>query len=310
MLIPTPRDAIELRRGHRPEGGNVERPGWVRDELFPFESHFAEVEGATVHYVDEGTGPVFLGLHGNPTWSFLYRHLVNGLKDRYRCIALDYPGFGLSTAPPGYGYTVAEHAKIVEGLITQLDLTGITLMVQDWGGPIGVAVASRHPERFAGLVIGNTFGWRTDDDPGFRRFSKLMSSPVGQFAITRLDVFTKVFLKGGMKKKKLTDDEFDMYKQPHPTPESRRGVAEMPKQILAAKELLSEAEAGAAKLAHLPVLIVWGTRDPGFKAHHRERWERTFPNAKTVILEGASHYVQEDAPDEIVAAIKEWQPGP
>ena len=96
------------------------RPAWVNRELFPFESHFAEVDGARIHYIDEGEGPVFLGLHGNPTWSFLYRHIVTGLKHRFRCIALDYPGFGLSTAPPGYRYTIAEHSRVVEGFVTQL----------------------------------------------------------------------------------------------------------------------------------------------------------------------------------------------
>jgi haloalkane dehalogenase len=91
----------------------VTRPAWVSDKLFPFESRFLDVGGANVHYIDEGDGPVFLALHGNPTWSFLYRHIVQGLKDRFRCVALDYPGFGLSTAPAGYRYTIAEHARVV-----------------------------------------------------------------------------------------------------------------------------------------------------------------------------------------------------
>ncbi|MFN2589234.1 MAG: alpha/beta fold hydrolase [Actinomycetota bacterium] len=287
----------------------MDRPSWVRDDLFPFRSHFVDVDGSRIHYIDEGDGPVFLALHGNPTWSFLYRHIVGGLKDRFRCIALDYPGFGLSTAGPGYGYTVAEHARTVESFVTQLDLQGITLMVQDWGGPIGLAVAARHPERFRALVIGNTWGWPAVDDRGKRTFSKLLSSAPGQFAITRLDVFTNVFLRAGMRRRNLTADEFDMYKRPHATPALRRPVAVMPKEILGATELLSEVERGTSKLAHLPALIVWGTKDPGFKAHDRARWEWTFPRHRTVILEGASHYIQEDAPEEIVAAIEEWWPG-
>ncbi|HEV8166950.1 MAG TPA: alpha/beta fold hydrolase [Actinomycetota bacterium] len=152
------------------------RPAWVDQELFPFQSHFAEVDGARVHYIDEGQGPVFLGLHGNPTWSFLYRHIVHGLKDRFRCVALDYPGFGLSTAPAGYGYTVAEHARVVEGFVSQLGLEGVTLMVQDWSGPIGLSVAVRHPERFRAFVIGNTFGWPVRGEKTFERFSKLLGS--------------------------------------------------------------------------------------------------------------------------------------
>jgi haloalkane dehalogenase len=85
-----------------------DRPAWVPDELYPFESRFAEIGGARVHYVDEGNGPPLLLLHGNPTWSFLYRDVIKGVRDRYRCIAVDYPGFGLSSAPPGYGFTPAE----------------------------------------------------------------------------------------------------------------------------------------------------------------------------------------------------------
>ena len=128
-----PRSRIRTRTSCEDTGDVATRPAWVNQELFPFESHFVEVDGARIHYIDEGQGPVFLGLHGNPTWSFLYRHIVNGLKHRFRCIALDYPGFGLSTAPPGYRYTIAEHSRVVEGFVTQLGLEGITPMVQDWG---------------------------------------------------------------------------------------------------------------------------------------------------------------------------------
>jgi len=286
------------------------RPGWVDDELFPFESRFADVGGARVHYIDEGEGPVFLGLHGNPTWSFLYRHIVTGLRDRFRCIALDYPGFGLSLAPPGYGYTIAEHSKVVEGFLAHLGLDSITLMVQDWGGPIGLSVAVRHPELFQAFVIGNTWGWPVRGEKTFERFSKFMGSGFpGGLLVKRLDVFTNVFVPGGIKRRKLSTAEKQMYKAPHPTAESRVPVHVMPREILAAHELLSEVEQGLPRVAGLPALIVWGDRDQAFREPQRLRWERTFPNHKTVILKGASHYIQEDAPDDIVAAIRDWWPG-
>jgi pimeloyl-ACP methyl ester carboxylesterase len=141
------------------------RPSWLPEGLFPFADHYADIDGARVHYVDEGSGPPLLLLHGNPTWSFLYRDIISGLQDRFRCIAPDYPGFGLSDAPPGYGYTPAEHAKVIEALLLRLDLTEVTLMVQDRGGPIGFAVAARQPHRFAAFVIGNTWAW-PKSDPG------------------------------------------------------------------------------------------------------------------------------------------------
>jgi len=131
----------------------------------------------------------------------------------------------------------------------------------------------------------------------------------GGFLVKRLDLFTNVFVPGGVKRKKLSPAEKEMYKRPHPTPESRIPVHVMPREILAAHDLLSEVEGGIPRVAHLPALIVWGDRDQAFKEPQRLRWERTFPNHKTVILKGASHYIQEDAPEEIVRAIKEWWPG-
>jgi haloalkane dehalogenase len=285
------------------------RPGWVNDQLFPFESRFADAAGARVHYIDEGEGPVFLGLHGNPTWSFLYRHIVHGLKDRFRCVALDYPGFGLSTAPAGYGYTVAEHAAVLEAFVEQLDLRDITLMVQDWGGPIGFWVASRHPDRFRAFVIGNTWAWPLRDRATKTFSTTLGSAVVGGLLVERVDIFTKVFLRAGIRRRKLTVDERFMYQRPHPTRESRVPVHVMPREIMAAGQFLAEVEQGLARVADKPALVVWGDKDPGFKTPQRLRWEHTFANHRTVLLRGASHYIQEDAPDEIVAAIRDWWPG-
>src|SRR3954452_13171659 len=112
------------------------RPDWIPEDLYPFESRLAEIDGARVHYVDEGSGPTLLLLHGNPTWSLLYRDVIKGLRDRFKDVALDYPGVGRATAPAGYGYTPAEHSRVVERFVPTLDLRDVTMMVQDWGGPI------------------------------------------------------------------------------------------------------------------------------------------------------------------------------
>jgi len=111
-----------------------------------------------------GEGPVFLFLHGNPTWSFLYRDIIKGLMHRFRCIALDYPGFGLSHARDGYDYWPESHARILEQFIHKLNLGSFVLMVQDWGGPIGLSVALQNPRNVRGLVIGNTFAWPVKGD--------------------------------------------------------------------------------------------------------------------------------------------------
>ena len=105
----------------------MDRPSWVPEDLYPFESRYVDVPGARVHLVDEGDGPPLLLLHGNPTWSFLYRGIIKGLRDRFRCLAVDFPGFGLSKPPPGYGFTPAEHARVLEQLVLALELSGIGL---------------------------------------------------------------------------------------------------------------------------------------------------------------------------------------
>ena len=127
------------------------RPNWLSRQLYPFEDQWMEIDGHTLHYVDEGAGPVLLLLHGNPTWSFLYRGIIRRLRDTFRCVAADYPGFGLSTARAGYGFTTREHSAVVEKLFLALDLRDVTLVVQDWGGPIGLGLAGRQSDRISAL---------------------------------------------------------------------------------------------------------------------------------------------------------------
>src|SRR3954470_3060513 len=141
----------------------MERPEWIDSELYPFADRWADVEGCTVHYVDEGGGPPLLMIHGNPTWSFTWRDVIIGVRDRYRCVAIDLPGFGLSQAPAGYDFLPSTHARVVEALVEQLDLREATLLVQDWGGPIGFAAAARQAERFTAFAIGNTWAWPMND---------------------------------------------------------------------------------------------------------------------------------------------------
>jgi haloalkane dehalogenase len=173
---------------------------------------------------------------------------VQGLRGQFRCVALDYPGFGLSTAPPGYRYTVAEHASVVEGFVEQLDTRDITLMVQDWGGPIGFWVATRHTDRFRAFVIGNTWAWPIRDDRSIEWFSKTLGSKqLGGVLVKQADVFVNLFMKGGIRRKRLSIDEQFMYRRPHPTPESREPVHVMPREILAAHDLLADVEQGLAR---------------------------------------------------------------
>lgn len=281
------------------------RPSWLPTSLFPFESRFVEIRGSRVHYVDEGTGPVILMLHGNPTYSFLYRKIIGGLRDRFRCVALDYPGFGLSTAAPGYDFRPETHSRVVEDFVDALRLEALTIMVQDWGGPIGLGLAGRRPELMRALVLGNTWAWPTTT-PSTVRFSQVMGSPVGRFAIEQLNWFVNVFLPTGVRRGRLSREVMTAYRGPFPTPESRRPVAVFPKELLASREYLASVERGLAGLRSLPCLMVWGDRDVAFREVERKRFQELFRRARVHVLHGAGHYIQEDAGEEIALAVRDW----
>jgi haloalkane dehalogenase len=186
-----------------------------------------------------------------------------------------------------------------------LDLQGITMMVQDWGGPIGFAAATRHPARFAAFVIGNTWAW-PKSDPGTQLFSRLVGGAIGRRLIASRNLFVERILPGGVRRGPLPDDVMAAYRGPFPTPASRRPLAVLPREILASRPFLAEVEQGLGALRDRPALIVWPTRDPAFGARERQRWEALFADHETTMLEGAGHYMQEDAAPEIVAAIRAW----
>jgi len=151
---------------------DASRPAWVDDELFPFKSRFLELDGNVVHYVDEGSGPILLMLHGNPVWSFVYREVIITLRDRFRCIALDFPGFGLSTGAPGYRYLAQDHATLLVSFLDRLDLAEVTLVGHNWGGPLGLHAAQQRPDAFERLILTNTWAWPLNGDLTSEVFSR------------------------------------------------------------------------------------------------------------------------------------------
>lgn len=273
--------------------------------LFPYAPHYLKLKNGTqLHYVDEGSGPVLLLLHGNPTWAFLYRHLIAELKNEFRVIAPDYPGFGLSSFPLDYGFSASEHAEIISEFVEQLDLQNMTIMVQDWAGPIGFALGERHPQRLHGFIIGNTWAWPLER-PGHKLFSILMGGWPGQFAAWCCNGVVRFFMSKGVVKK-LSEAELAMYLAPFTEHNGRKPTHLFPTQLRAAAPFLREVQAGLPTLADLPVLILWGMKDFAFQEPERNRFESLFPNHRTVLLNNAGHFIQEDAPHDIIKAIRSW----
>jgi haloalkane dehalogenase len=223
-------------------------PSWLPRELFPFESKFIDIDGHSLHYVDEGVGPTLLLLHGNPTWSFLYRDIITRLRHKFRCVALDYPGFGLSHAAIGYDFLPSSHAHLVDSFVHALNLTQFSIMVQDWGGPIGLWVAARHASQVSALIIGNTWAWPINGDPHFERFSKMMGGSIGLFAIRNFNAFVNIMIPMGVKRKKLNHRVMAAYRCPFPTKDTRLPTNIFPREIRSSREFLADVQTGLSEI--------------------------------------------------------------
>lgn len=279
-------------------------PNWLDRSLFPFPSHFANIDGNTIHYIDEGSGPILLLLHGNPTWSFLYRHIVRTLSSHFRCIALDYPGFGLSTPRPSYTFLPRDHSSVVERFVDHLGLKTLSIMVQDWGGPIGLGFAGRRPELIRSVILGNTFAWPAERSKGMSAFSRIVGSKLSKLIITRYNALARWLIPAGINRK-LTEQELAAYLGPFQTATSRLPMWIFAHEILASGEYLVQVEAGLSTLREKPALVVWGEADGAFRTPDRLRLLQHFPNHRIRLIPGAKHFIQENAPDEICAAILE-----
>lgn len=286
----------------------TDRPSWVPQDVYPFQSRYLEVEGSRVHYVDEGGGPTLLFLHGNPTWSFLYRNIILELRDTFRCVALDYPGFGLSSAREGYDFTPAAHARAVRGLVERLDLRDVTLMGQDWGGPIGLDVATRAPDRFSGFIFGNTWAWPLNNIFHFEVFARIMGSPLARVWIRNANAFVNVMIPLGTRTH-LSETVMRAYREPFAQKERRLPTWRFPRELLGSRSFMQDLQTRLPQVTDLPTLFVWGGSDFALRKNvELPRFETLFPNHHTVILDKAKHFFQEDAPLEVATAIRGWYP--
>jgi haloalkane dehalogenase len=226
--------------------------------------------------------------------------VIVALRDRFRCIAADLHGFGLSERPAGFDYTPEEHVVTLGELVDHLDLRDFVVMGQDWGGPTGLGVALARVERVRGLVLGNTWFWPAT--PFFRAFSLAASTPPAQWLIRERNFFVTGFVPRAMTRT-LTGAEMGHYRNVQPSPPARVGVAVFPTQIRKSPLLAKLEWAVPQHLGSKPALITWGMKDWGFRASDLARVRAAFSDHVFSPLPHAAHYIQEDAPGEIAAAI-------
>jgi haloalkane dehalogenase len=273
---------------------------------FSFQPNYTEVEGLRLHYLDEGSGDAVVCFHGEPTWSYLYRKMIPSLTGAgHRVVVPDYPGFGRSDKPTDRGwYSYDSHVEFVSKLLEGVGLNDATVVVQDWGGPIGLRWAVENQERVSRLVILNTGLFTAESKPSeaflaWRNFAENNPDlPVG-------------FVIQSATSTELSQELLDGYEAPWPTPESKAGVAQFPLLVP-----LTAEEPAAKKMTEIadelsrwerPALVCFSDSDPIFTPKAGQRMVDRIPGAGDLrVIEGASHFLQEDKGEQIAGEINQF----
>lgn len=283
---------------------------------FPYTPHYADIHGQRMHYLDEGPrgAEVVVMLHGNPSWSYYYRRLVAGLKDRYRCIVPDHIGMGRSSRPRSgeYPFTFSRRADDLGELLDHLGITGnITLVLHDWGGMIGMTWATRHPERIKRLIILNTAAFHLPPDKSLPLSLRLSRVPLLNTLLNQgLNAFCLGAVRYGVVRPMLADAAAG-YLAPYGSWSRRLAVRRFVEDIPIQPhdpgyDTVTAVSDRLTGFRSLPMLVCWGMQDFVFDEHFLDEWVRRFPDAQVHRFDAAGHYVLEDAGEEITSLIKNF----
>ena len=245
-------------------------------------------------------------MHGNPAWSFEFRHLIGGLRSEFRCVAPDHVGFGLSSrSDRPEDHHPAVHAEAFAALLDELELQDVTLFLTDWGGPIGLDFARRHPARVKRLVIANTWCWPVSRDPHFWFFSRMMASPLGQYLIKRRNFFVNgVMPKAVGNKDALSVEVMEHYRRAQPSPAERAANAALPGFIVGATEWLGEIWEERSAFVGKPALVLWGAKDIAFRTKELDRWKSELSDCEVLEFADCGHFLAEEAPERILPVLR------
>jgi haloalkane dehalogenase len=277
-------------------------PPWVDVDEYPFAVRALDVGDGVMRYVDEGTGDPILMVHGTPTWSFLYRHVVKGLRDRHRCLAPDNLGFGLSEKPPGIPYRPQDQARRLARFVDTLKLKDLTLVVHDFGGPIGLAYALDRPENVRRLILFNTWMWSFTGDRRYERAGRFLGSRVGRFLFERCGFSANVLFRQALADRRRYSWAIHRH--------YRRALGNAGRHVtwLYAREVLGSGVwydslwQRRERLRPIPALLVWGAKDPAFGAV-LPRWREVFAHAEVLELADVGHAPPEERGPELVPIV-------
>jgi haloalkane dehalogenase len=277
-------------------------PDWLDRTAYPFPSSFFDAGDGRLHYVDVGTGPAVVFVHGTPTWSFLYRRLIGDLKADHRVIAPDLLGFGLSDKPQTEVVAPPRQAEHLRALLDHLDLDRYTMVVHDFGGPIGFACALDRPERLARLVLFNTWMWPLAGVAA-RWASRLFGTRLGRWGYTAWN-FSPTVMLPALTHQTLAPDVHAHYQGPFPTPDTRHAPWVFARDLVGADDWYARLWDRRDALRSIPALLLWGERDPGFGTDALRRWHGLFEEVESKTVPGAGHLPQEEAPEAVQAALR------
>lgn len=272
---------------------------------YPFTPCSLTMDGHRLSYLDQGKGPALVMVHGNPSWSYLYRNLVSHLQGRYRCIVPDHLGCGLSDKPQNYPYRLQNHIHNLDHLLDRLEISQCTLIVHDWGGAIGMGWAGRHPERVKGLVILNSAAFFSPRIP--LRIAICRIPLLGALLVRGVNGFARAAIHMAVHKP-MDPRVAAGFLYPYDSWHNRVAIYGFVRDIPMAKDhpsapALAEVEAGLTRLHTKKMLICWGGRDFCFTRHFYEQWRQRFPRAQAHFFPHAGHYVLEDALPEILPLL-------
>lgn len=288
--------------GHPPESFTEAAEAIIAPfrELYPFTLHGFQSRAGWMNYVDEGAGDApILCVHGNPTWSFYFRRVVQEFKGTHRVIAIDHLGCGLSEKPQGWRYDLEGHVDNLEALVLELDLTNITLCLHDWGGAIGMGLAVRQPDRIGRIMLHNTAAFPSPDLP--LRIAASRWPLIGPLLLRGFGAFSRAAttqaverpLSPAVKRGLLAP-----YGNWHDRIAQWKFVKDIPMTPAhPTYAMLDGIDRGLAGLREKPMAIAWGMRDWCFTPAYIPRWQERFPDAELLRVEDAGHYLLEDAPE-------------
>ncbi len=275
--------------------------------LIPFQSRFIEMDGTRIHYMDEGVGQPLLMLHAGPASSFIYRRFIEHLQSRFRCIALDYPGFGLSQVDNGYRVNLPALSEVVERFVRELDLRNITLMVHDASGPIGLGAAGRDPDRYEAFILTDTLGFPLDRYPQVRLMLRAVTARPFRSLNRNLNLLRRLVSSVAPIRHRLSSRERKAYRELFPTPESRDRILDLFQELLLQQDYLKQVEQDIRdKLSDRPALIMYGQFDPVRLVGWSRRFRALFPDHQSEVIPWEAHFPHEGSPETMIREIALW----